>query len=232
MKAMSRLLVAAVVGATLLVPHAVSARRLVGGKTEKREIRLAESSLKRARSLHEKGQMQAAIEEYRNAIEFRPEMAISYFELARLYYDIGIFPLAAQYLESGIELGIAYKEFDDEFIVSQYGLLALCYDKTNQHDKASSALTKGASIMPSNPGLRVVLAEIYANNNRIDSAIKAYNDALKLAPGDLNVLNALGDLALEHAKPETAREVLEAKSKLDPDAASSFQSRMAAQGLR
>jgi tetratricopeptide (TPR) repeat protein len=83
-------------------------------------------------------------------------------------------------------------------------------------DAQVNALKSVAEREPSSPKPRVDLANLYFDAERYDDAIKWYSEALKLAPGDVNVSTDLGVCYYYTNKPDEALAQFENSLKIDP----------------
>src|SRR5438552_16630468 len=79
-----------------------------------------------------------------------------------------------------------------------------------------NALRNVAEREASNPQPRVELGNLYFDAERYDDAIKWYAEALKLAPGDVNVSTDLGVCYYYSNQPDKALEQFERSLKIDP----------------
>ena len=79
-----------------------------------------------------------------------------------------------------------------------------------------NAIKNVAEREASNPQPRVELGNLYFDAERYDDAIKWYAEALKLAPGDVNVSTDLGVCYYYSNQPDKALEQFERSLKIDP----------------
>jgi tetratricopeptide (TPR) repeat protein len=79
-----------------------------------------------------------------------------------------------------------------------------------------NALKSVADREPSNAKPRVDLANLYFDAERYDDAIKWYSEALKLAPGDVNVSTDLGVCYYYTNQADKALEQFDKSLKIDP----------------
>lgn len=210
-----------------------SARRTApaGGKTEKKEMRLIEKYLKNARRFRSKGQNQQALAEYWKAVEVRSDMCEIYFELAELYFEVGIYPKVVEILEPMIENALKYGGQDSRAVSKAFGCLAQAYDKMGESERASGIMVKAASLYPEDPGLHAVIATMHTARGRPKDAIRAYTEALKYDPENVDILHALGDLALSAKSQETARDVCVRLYTIDRSYGAAFAEKMRQAGI-
>jgi tetratricopeptide (TPR) repeat protein len=83
-------------------------------------------------------------------------------------------------------------------------------------DAKVTALKSVADRQPSNAQPRVDLANLYFDAERYDDAIKWYEDALKLAPNDVNVSTDLGVCYYYSNQPDKALAQLDRSLKINP----------------
>jgi len=79
-----------------------------------------------------------------------------------------------------------------------------------------TALKSVAERDPKNPQPRAQLANLYFDADRYDEAIKWYEEALALAPNDVNVITDLGVCFYYTNRPDQALELFNRSLKLDP----------------
>jgi tetratricopeptide (TPR) repeat protein len=78
------------------------------------------------------------------------------------------------------------------------------------------ALAAVAAQQPTNPAPRVELANLYFDSERYTEAIQWYNEALKLAPKDVNVSTDLGVSYYYTNQPDLALAQFDESLKIDP----------------
>jgi tetratricopeptide (TPR) repeat protein len=83
-------------------------------------------------------------------------------------------------------------------------------------DAKVAALKSVADHQPSNARPRVELADLYFDAERYDDAIKWYQDALKLAPNDVNVSTDLGVCYYYTNQPDKALDQLDRSLAINP----------------
>jgi tetratricopeptide (TPR) repeat protein len=79
-----------------------------------------------------------------------------------------------------------------------------------------TALKSVAEREPKNVQPRTQLANLYFDADRYDDAIKWYDEALALAPNDVNVITDLGVCYYYTNRPDKALELFDRSLKLDP----------------
>ncbi|MGM0601475.1 MAG: tetratricopeptide repeat protein [Candidatus Rifleibacteriota bacterium] len=172
------------------------ARVLSGSKTEKKINRRVERWLKSARKDYKKGEVQEALDTYWKILEVDPEATVAYLELGEIYHELKIYNRAIELLEPGTEY--AESEFAPETVCYYYCVLTRSYLAINKIGLASKALIKAARIAPRDPLPRLILGDIYMSHNRIKSAYKAYQKAIRLDPDYAPALEKLGELTTKY----------------------------------
>lgn len=148
-----------------------------------------------------RGDLDQAIEAYKNAIRFGDQRMQVYERLIETLYAQRRFSEAAEYLEqfqqqvplsaglSGVEISLA----------AQAGQL----------DRALTAARRGAEKRPKDPMAQIWLGHVLLVDGRKDEAEQAFQRAVALGPVDVRTHNALLTFYLRTNQPELAAKTLE-----------------------
>ncbi|HTY08443.1 MAG TPA: tetratricopeptide repeat protein, partial [Candidatus Edwardsbacteria bacterium] len=129
----------------------------------------AHRMLAKARS--EQGEDEAAKEEYRQALSLDPDDIYSYSELGQLYYKAGDLREAEHQLRTAVAINPNHAGI-------QYNL-GYFYLLTGRRPLAQQAFLRGLAIDPANAELHFIMARLYVDQQRYDSAACHYDIALR-----------------------------------------------------
>jgi eukaryotic-like serine/threonine-protein kinase len=157
----------------------------------------------------------AAIEKYKQAVDFDPSYAIAHAKLALAYgryyairRDAGALDLARGNYEHALAL--------DARLVDAHLARALLLEQTGDEQGALDEMTKTLALDPSNPKTQLWLAQIYTRLNRWADAERAFHRVLQERPNSWVTYNELGATLHEEGKYQEAIQAFSAASVAAP----------------
>jgi len=175
----------------------------------------------------EKGRLNDAISEYKQALVIKPRFAEAHNNLGDAYTKKGRLDEAIRYAKAHYNLGVAYFKWGklDEAIAEYrqaltikpryaeaHNNLGITYVKKGKLDRAISKYKKALSIKPRYADAHYNLGVAYAKKGRLDEAITAYKQALALNPQNAEAHVNLG--VAYQGKEELADAISEYKKAL------------------
>ena len=168
-----------------------------------------------ALAYYERGELRAAYIELQNLLKADPDNLAGSILLGRVLLDNGQQDVAAVELQDALGRGA-----DPEHIIEPLGE-ALLY--TRQYERAL-ALGQGARLSRDATVQRhLVHGRAREGLEDNDLALAEYRQALSLAPGSVNALNALAGFYLRQGQPDQAEPLLKRGLELAPDNARTWQ---------
>ena len=188
-----------------------------------------------------------AVEVYRELQEYRPDEDRIPFFIGGLFLDMGdttravesiaaaatMRPVEPRYWDLWIRLEVVRGNNDhakslcdsamsyNPISAPLHGLAASVFMMEDEHDRAESALKRAIDIEPANSEHYLNLGFLYHDLEKWSSAESLYEDALKLSPGDPQILNNFAYLLADQGKDlERALELSEDALSMDPQNAS------------
>ena len=125
-----------------------------------------------------RGEYQKAVEEFKKAIELKPNYADAYHNLANIYHQLGKNDLAEENYKKALEF--------NPFLWQSHQNLAAIFFNQGKTREALEELKKAIEIFPQNPELYVNLGIIYQKLNQKEEALKAWQKSLSLDPQNQN----------------------------------------------
>jgi tetratricopeptide (TPR) repeat protein len=113
-----------------------------------------------------------AIDEFRAAVEKRPDIPELYFNIGNAQRELKQFELAIKYYLKSLELNSAY--------VAAMQNLGIAYTQSEKYDLAHKYLKKAIQIAPNSSGVLNAIANVYQNQEDFRKAIEFYLKALRL----------------------------------------------------
>jgi tetratricopeptide (TPR) repeat protein len=165
--------------------------------------------------------LNAAIERYKQAVDFDPNYAIAYAKLALAYgrlYGIRRDPGALDLARGNYEHALAL----DAGLVDAHLSRAYLLERTGNEQGALDEITKTLALDPSNPKTLLWLAQIYANMNRWADAEQTFHRVLKERPNSWVTYNELGAALHEEGKYQEAIQAFGAASVAAPGSSMAF----------
>jgi tetratricopeptide (TPR) repeat protein len=157
----------------------------------------------------------AAIEKYKQAVDYDPSYAIAHAKLALAYghyyairRDAGALDLARGNYEHALAL--------DPRLVDAHLARALLLEQTGDVQGALDEMTKTLALDPSNPKTQLWLAQIYTRLNRWADAERAFHRVLQERPNSWVTYNELGATLHEEGKYQEAIQAFSAASVAAP----------------
>ncbi|MCP4568124.1 MAG: tetratricopeptide repeat protein [FCB group bacterium] len=132
------------------------------------------------------GDYEAAIREYRLALEQAPSVPSIYNGLGQTYFNMGRFQDAIRQLSHAVSL-------DSEYGDAQFNL-GLAYMEMNEFDRAERHLRAAAELMPDRAEPLINLSEVHMGKNDPASAVDVLERVLDIDPDNHIVYTKLGVL--------------------------------------
>ncbi|MBM4049474.1 MAG: tetratricopeptide repeat protein, partial [Planctomycetes bacterium] len=162
----------------------------------------------------ELGQMEQALAECDRAIELAPNEADGYIVRASTLLKLGRPAEAAQTLEA-LERTPSFQRQQPDVLI----LLAYCYQKTGEADKARAAAEKALALDPYNAYALHILAESRFERGQVQECVALCQRALKLSPDFAKVHLLLGKALVSTGDLDGAARHLRHVLALHPDSA-------------
>lgn len=144
---------------------------------------------------HKRGDIDVAITEYKQAIEFNPNLSEAYYNLGLIYAD------KKDYTDAKIMFK-RVTELDPYKFEAQYNL-GIMYSETGATESAISAFERAVSLSPNNEDARLALGAIYAKNNQDTKAISELRQAYRINPYNGDVKKVLDEYDSQSQKTTT-----------------------------
>lgn len=158
--------------------------------------------------LAKKGKKDQAIEEYKKAIEVRPDIKDARLNLANLYMDSGAYDKAAEEFKSVL--------LADPGNVEVAVSLGHAYAQQGLDEKAAEVYAKAVKAAPDDLKMRYVLANLYLKIGLLDNAEKEYTEIIARDPKNADSRNNLGNIYYSKGLPDKAVEEYNKALALDP----------------
>jgi Tfp pilus assembly protein PilF len=159
------------------------------------------------------GDVEAAIQEYQQALKIDSESCSIHLNLASSYIKKNNIPGAIE------ELNLAAKLEPDA--IEPHAILALLYSIQGNAEQANSeyefALKAAAKKEPGNIQVYKSLGAVYLRQGKLNEALKAYKLATEISPGDAQAHFYLASVYNELKDSRPAEEELRQAIKLNPD---------------
>lgn len=134
---------------------------------------------------HKQGRIDVAITEYKQAIEFNPNLSEAHYNLGLIYAD------KKDYTDAKIMFK-RVTELDPYKFEAQYNL-GIMYSETGATESAISAFERAVSLSPDNENARLALGSIYAKNKQDTKAIAELRQAYRINPYNSDVKKVLDE---------------------------------------
>lgn len=170
-----------------------------------RAVRLYES----ARRLHEEGELGAAIDEYRRALAANPNHARAQLGLAHARFESGRLELAVEAFEKAHRLD---PESARDGLVSAHRDLGTSLENEGRFDQARPHYLRVLDITPEDPSARLRMRDSWRATagahlaaGRWDKAAESYREALRYAPDDVYLQQAVATLEQRQIEAEVVQ---------------------------
>ena len=146
----------------------------------------------------ENQQLEEGMKTYRKGLEIAPTDAMLRLNL------IASLRNAEKYEDAAAEYEVLSEQDPDDFGI--YRELGELYLQIGNQAKAKSVYQKMIERDPKNPSTHIILAEIYAGHEWVEDAVGQYEQALTLAPKNLDFIEYFGDFYFRQGDREKALE--------------------------
>lgn len=160
------------------------------------------------------GEYDKALSEFEQVTRLSPGNAAGFENIGNVYMQEGKFSRSVPALEKALSLSPTFWHYSN---------LGSAYLYVKRYADAAKMLEKAAAINPNQEALVGNLAEAYLFAGEKDKAHAAFNKAIELAYGQLQVnprdAETMGDLAIDYAcqgQPQQAREFIRNARSIDP----------------
>lgn len=164
--------------------------------------------LKQAKAYANQGQFKAAIIEARNVLQLDPESAEGQLILIDIFNTLGQHDAAIQQLQNSKHQNTADFLFE----------LVRAYNGRGKFNSALATLNENEKLLKSADQLKylIYLGDTLKGNRKFEEAIKAYTNARKQLPTDIDVLSGLAESYINLNQSHEAFEVLEEMQSVHP----------------
>ncbi len=165
--------------------------------------------------------LEAAIEEYKKAIETDPQYALAHAELARAYcrlYGLRSDPAVLEFARLNAERAILLDDKRPE----AYAALAFVYENTGNEQAALQQIQRALALDPSAPRLLLWEADIYLHFGKWQEAGRTYKELQVERPNYWVPYQQLGVLLSEQGRYEEAKDAFHSATVAAPWSALGF----------
>jgi tetratricopeptide (TPR) repeat protein len=203
----------------ILSKHSLEEAKRELEQVSARAVRLYES----ARRLHESGDLGGAIDEYRRALAANPNHARAQLGLAQARYESGRIELAVEAFEKAYRLD---PESARDGLVAAHRDLGTSLENEGHFDQARPHFLRVLDLTPDDPAARLRMRDSWRATagahlaaGRWDKAAESYREALRYAPDDVHLQQAVATLeqrqieaeAVQRRRQQLERAVLESR---------------------
>lgn len=164
--------------------------------------------LKRARDLEEAGELEAAVQEVRNAMDAEPLSTRPLRELGKLHLKMNNIEEAEKWLTKAAKL--------NKLDVIAFHLLGEVCLKNNNVEKAAEFFDKAMNISPRNVTRGVQFGKVLVQRGAVQKALAVFDKAVVLSGNSLTIQEEVADFCLENGISEYALKTLESIQQLSP----------------
>jgi tetratricopeptide (TPR) repeat protein len=167
----------------------------------------AEDLLQQAVAAENQGELDQAIELYRQAIQRKPKLKEARFRLAQAYSSRKMYYEAIRELEEAVAQ--KHPQATTE--------LAYTYQRSGDLDKAESLLKELLTKKPNDTDLKYRLGKVYLDKGQLNEAGQVFREVLQIDPGNASAHNGLANLYFRQRKYQEAMDEYHQAIKLNPD---------------
>ncbi|MBW1699340.1 MAG: tetratricopeptide repeat protein [Deltaproteobacteria bacterium] len=157
--------------------------------------------LKRARDLEEAGEIDAAINEVKKAMEADPESSKPIRELGKMYLKNNNLEEAERWLNKAAKM--------NELDVIAFHNLGELYLKRNDINKAARFYDKAMTISPRHVSRGINFGKVLVKKGEVQKALRIFDKAINLTDNSLSVQEEVADFCLENGMDEYAAQLME-----------------------
>ncbi len=192
----------------------------------------ATQALQTGNMQYQRGDWQAAIQEYTRAVNFNPDLGFAYFFLGNSYDNlykptkrgependayldkaVQNYELAIEKLKGNTEPQAAkYLKLSYQYLIAAYGT-----DKLNNIDKAVPVAQDLIASEPNDPTNYQALGRLYEENGYYDEAEANFKKAIDVKPNDPLSWELLAGYYDRQGQPDKTMEALEKRAAMEPN---------------
>lgn len=167
----------------------------------------AEDLMQQAISAENQGDLDQAIELYRQAIQRKPKLKEARLRLGQAYSE------RKMYYEAIRELEEAMAQKHPQAATE----LAYTYQRSGELDKAEALLKELLAKKPNDTDLKYRLGKVYLDKGQLNEAGQVFREVLQIDPGNASAHNGLANLYFRQRKFQEAMDEYHQAIKLNPD---------------
>lgn len=157
-----------------------------------------------ARAARQQGDVQTAIQKYRQIVRLAPHLAAAYNNLGMLYFNEHDYDRAVEVLKHGLEL--------DPQMPSAAAMLGMSYYSLGQEDKAAPYLEKALHVNPADDQAEMVLARVLINEQKPSDAVAHLRNVVTRSPRNQEAWYLLGKTYMQ-----LSQQALAQTNEIDPN---------------
>ncbi|MGH7773013.1 MAG: tetratricopeptide repeat protein [Candidatus Binatia bacterium] len=177
--------------------------------------------------LHKRGELQEAMEHYRQALQINPIASDAHNNLGNVLAQRGELEKAMEHYRQALQINPSYTQ--------AYNNLGNALAQRGELDEAIKNYRQALQINPAAADSHYNLGGVLAQRGELEEAIKHYREALKLSPADSEIHFDLGNALARQGHLEEAIDHLRIALRIQPDFAEAHESlgrALAQQGKR
>lgn len=129
---------------------------------------------------HRSGRVREAVEEYKRAIQLRPDLAAAYINLGITYAQLNQLPQAVEAFNQAVKL--------KPDVWEAHANLGIAYVLSGKSDEALKAYTEALRLKPDLVTAQIGIGVALSRLSRYDEAVEALNRALRQRPNEAAIL--------------------------------------------